>query len=441
MAFRIPFTPAALLAASLVLHAPARANPHQTQQGSSLLRRDWFWSSMPLDPSGQPRTPVLSDHLQVHWFNRQGVLERDLDPSLTAEEGGGRQHTVLELTIGDSTTTFTPTVWTGLTRARSRLGEDLWRTQAVEVWVNDKTPNHALTRARLHVDFGRVSENAFWERNNIPNGWLDTEDRSGGVADTKLDAGEDTGLDDLMDRDEPGYDPNTNPDPNGDDYHYDQSHPADFSRINGTEGSSTGIANARPDTEDLDLNGRLDESNDYFEATIDLSDTAYVAIDVPRDYAGDPDVKPDNGWRLFRIPVSVFVTYGSPSWSSIQHERIWVDGMSVPTNIQIGGIQLVPTPASELPVRVQLSPSHPNPFKASTVVEYDLAAEGPVRLAVYDLRGRLVRELVNGIQPAGSHRATWLLFAADKERTPTGIYFFRLEAGGRTLTRKIILLR
>src|SRR5204863_5477528 len=110
-------------------------------------------------------------------------------------------------------------------------------------------------------------------------------------------------------------------------------------------------------------------------------------------------------------------------------------------NLQIGGIQLVPTPASELPVRVQLNPTHPNPFKASTVVEYDLAADGRVRLTVYDLRGRLVRELVNEVQSAGSHRATWLLTAAEKERTPTGIYFFRLEAGGKTLTRKIILLR
>src|SRR5256886_267960 len=321
MTLRLSSMFSTLLAAGLALHAPANANPSQTQ-GSSLLRPDWLWSSIPLDPSGQPRSPVLSDHVPVQWYNRQGVWERDLNPSLTNEEGAGRQHTVLELGIGDSTTTFTPRSWTGLTRSRSRLGEDLSKTQALEVWVNDKTPNHAGTIAHLHIDFGHVSEDAFWERNNLPNRILDTEDRTGGIADSKLDDGEDTGLDGLMDKDEPGYNRDTKPDPNGDDYHYDTRHPDDFSGINGLERNSTGIANARPDTEDLNLDGRLDESNGYFEAAIDLADTAYVAIDVARDYAGDPDVKPDNGWRLFRIPVDAFLRYGNPSWSSIQHERI-----------------------------------------------------------------------------------------------------------------------
>jgi len=371
------------------------------------------------------------------------VRERDLDPSLTAEEGGDREHGVLELSIGDTTTTFTPSVWTGVTRSRSRLGEDLWRTQAVEIWINDKTPIHGTTHATFHIDFGQVSEDAFWERDKPPNGVLDTEDRKGGVADTKLDDGEDTGLDGLMDRNEPGYDPVTNPDPNGDDYHYDQNNPNDYSNINGLEGNSTGIANSRPDTEDLDLNGRLEETNSYFEATIDLADTAYVAVDVQRDYPGNPSVKPDNGWRLFRIPVAAFVRYGTPEWSSIKHERIWIDGMTGPTNIQIGGIQLVPTPASELPVRARLNATHPNPFKESTTVDYDLAGDGIVRLAVYDIRGRLVKELVNGFQPAGSHRATWspLIEGQRRGKIPTGIYFLRLEAGGKTLTRKIVLVR
>ena len=255
MPLRLPFScTAALFAAGLMLNGQARANPTHARagstwsnaQGSSLQRPDWIWSSVPLDPSGQPRTPTLSEHARTQWYNARGVRERDLDPSWTAEEGGDREHGVLELSIGDTTTTLTPSVWTGLTRARSRSGEALWRTQAVEIWINDKTPIHGETHATFHIDFGRVSEDAFWERDKVPNGVLDTEDRKGGVADTKLDDGEDTGLDGLMDKDEPGYDPVTNPDPNGDDYHYDQNNPNDYSKINGLEGTPPGSRTPGP---------------------------------------------------------------------------------------------------------------------------------------------------------------------------------------------------
>src|SRR5207249_2030862 len=131
------------------------------------------------------------------------------------------------------------------------------------------------------------------------------EDKNG---DTKLDRGidpavdEDTGLDGLHDVDEPGFS-GLGSDPNRDDYYYDLAGtPGDFSKINGLENNAKDDVNTRPDTEDLDLNGRLDGENSYFEATIDLADSAFVIVDVPRDYAGNPYVEPDNGWRLFRLP-------------------------------------------------------------------------------------------------------------------------------------------
>jgi hypothetical protein len=326
----------------------------------SLSRTGWMWSSIPVntDAGQSPYSTLVSDHARLAWFNptsvRGGAKERDLKPVLTKEEGSDNEHMVLEMRV-DSTNAITSGTWTGITQPLSRTGQDLSRTRFIEVWVNDKTTNHLATSANLHIDFGRVSEDAFWERNNLPNHALDTEDRTGGVADTKLDSGEDTGLDGLMDKDEPGYDPNTNPDPNGDDYQYDNSTnkdsngriPAeDYSKINGTEGNATGIANARPDTEDLDQNGTLDETNSYFEATIDLADTAYVAVDVARDYAGSKvvtDANGRNGWRLFRIPLDspAFVRHGGPSWGDVKHARLWLSNMTVPISIQIGGIELV----------------------------------------------------------------------------------------------------
>src|SRR5439155_3326827 len=175
----------------------------------------------------------------------------------------------------DSANTFTSVTWTGLTQALSRTGQDLSRTRFVEIWVNDRRQlDHAQTHAKLHIDFGRVSEDALWERNALPNDRLDTEDKNG---DTKLDKDEDTGLDGLHNEQEPGF-TGAN-DPNGDDYHYTTGSP-DYSGINGTENNSKDDPNGRPDTEDLNLDGHLDKDNDYFEATVDLSDTTYVAVDV-----------------------------------------------------------------------------------------------------------------------------------------------------------------
>ena len=314
----------------------------------ALGRTGWLWSSIPIDtmtlPSLIPISLLVGDHAHIQWYNptssHGGAKERDLKPVLTKEEGSDNEHTVLEMNMlaPDSSNIFTPKTWTGITQALSRTGQDLSRTRFVEIWVNDRVQNHSLTHANLHLDFGKVSEDAFWELNAPPNGKLDTEDKN---QDTKLDEGEDTGLDGLMDKDEPGYDPVTNPDPDHDDYHYDPNKPTDYSGINGTEGSSIGIPNSRPDTEDLDLNGNLDVLNAYFEATLNLADTSFVAVDVARDYPGDPVVKPDNGWRLFRIPLEAFRPIGGPSWDDIKHARLWVDGMTGPTNIQIGGIELV----------------------------------------------------------------------------------------------------
>ncbi len=313
-----------------------------------LGRTQYMWSSVPIAQSDQP-----SDHGIVWWYNPHGVKEKDLTPVLTQEEGSDNEHQVLEINVKPNSyvgsSAFTLASWTGITQGLSRTGDDYSKMRYLEIWVNDRQQNHAATSAILHIDFGRVSEDAFWSPTEPPNGKLDTEDKNG---DTKLDAGEDTGLDGLADKDEPGYDPRTNPDPNHDDYAYDPNHPNDYSHINGTEGNGANDPNARPDTEDLDLNGVLDTDNDYFETSIDLArgrlvgnDTLdIVAKDIPNDYP--PSMwRPGNGWRLFRIPIEgdAFQAVGNPHWDSIKHLRFWLSGFSTSVdslNIQIGGIDL-----------------------------------------------------------------------------------------------------
>ena len=323
----------------------------------SLTRNAWFWSSVPVTDTDNPAlTPENSTarHSLLQWYNARTVQEVDLKPVLTNEEGGDNEHQVLEMNVlppstppGGIEPPIEAQTWTGLTQSLSTVGQDFTRLKYLELWVNDFTTDHTQTHAKLHLNFGRVSEDAFWDPDTIPNGKLDSEDKN---FDTRLDQDEDTGLDGLYDSQEPGYDANTNPDPHGDDYHFDDHDPpeARYARINGMELNGQGLVGSRPDTEDLNRDGYPDFANDYFEMTLDLSDTAFVSIDVAKKYEGDPDLvpkegEPPNGWRLFRIPISddVWTRVGLASWQNIEHMRVWMNGMTSPTKIQIGGIELV----------------------------------------------------------------------------------------------------
>jgi flagellar hook assembly protein FlgD len=65
-----------------------------------------------------------------------------------------------------------------------------------------------------------------------------------------------------------------------------------------------------------------------------------------------------------------------------------------------------------------------------------------VTLTVYDLAGRPVRELLSGEpQPAGSRSVVWDARDDSGNRVASGVYFYRLAAGGRTLERKMVLLK
>jgi len=92
-------------------------------------------------------------------------------------------------------------------------------------------------------------------------------------------------------------------------------------------------------------------------------------------------------------------------------------------------------------VATTLSPNFPNPFNPATTIEYTLAEPSPVRVAVFDTRGALVAVLVDGPREQGSHTARWDGRADNGTPAASGVYFFRLEVGKQTLTRKSVLLK
>jgi len=101
----------------------------------------------------------------------------------------------------------------------------------------------------------------------------------------------------------------------------------------------------------------------------------------------------------------------------------------------------VETPPA-IPRALALHANIPNPFNPATTIRFDLPAAGPVRLAIYDVTGRLVRALAaDDSRPAGRFEAVWDGRTEDGAESAAGIYFCRLEAGERVLTRKMALIR
>jgi hypothetical protein len=88
-----------------------------------------------------------------------------------------------------------------------------------------------------------------------------------------------------------------------------------------------------------------------------------------------------------------------------------------------------------------LGPAAPTPFSASTTIDFSVAARTPVTLIVYDVAGRRVCTLVDAVLPAGRHQARWEGCTDAGEHAASGVYFYRLEAGTVSETRKTLLLR
>jgi len=96
---------------------------------------------------------------------------------------------------------------------------------------------------------------------------------------------------------------------------------------------------------------------------------------------------------------------------------------------------------AQVPASLVLEQNFPNPFNPTTEIRYTLPAAGAVRLALYDLTGRLVMILFEGEQRAGRHTIRW--HGQDRHGRPVGagVYFCRLETPGAVQTRKLVLAK
>ena len=83
-----------------------------------------------------------------------------------------------------------------------------------------------------------------------------------------------------------------------------------------------------------------------------------------------------------------------------------------------------------------LSQNYPNPFNPTTLISYQLPVSGQVTLKVYDMLGREIATLVSERENAGSYSVKF-----DGSRLSSGVYFYRLQAGSFSQTKKLMLVK
>ena len=158
------------------------------------------------------------------------------------------------------------------------------------------------------------------------------------------------------------------------------------------------------------------------------------------------------GGRLLRLEGDAPTAHndgGNPFNVVLQEESV-TPGSADSVRVQpysVLFVELYAQPATSVddvastPEDFALLQNYPNPFNPETTIRYTLPAPGEVELAVYDVTGRRVRTLVRQRQSAGAYTVTWDGRDARGQAVASGVYLYRLVAGGQVQVRRMVLLR
>jgi FlgD Ig-like domain len=110
-------------------------------------------------------------------------------------------------------------------------------------------------------------------------------------------------------------------------------------------------------------------------------------------------------------------------------------------NVQEYSCDFVSVDDHQIPVVKANLTNYPNPFNPSTNISYNITADSKVDLKVYNMKGQLVKTLVSSNQTAGVHTVTWNGTDNTGRQVGSGLYFYKMNAGKYSSTKKMIMLK
>jgi flagellar hook assembly protein FlgD len=105
----------------------------------------------------------------------------------------------------------------------------------------------------------------------------------------------------------------------------------------------------------------------------------------------------------------------------------------------LGTITAVNEKSHPLVESFSVNQNYPNPFNPSTRISYNLAQAGNVRITVFDVLGRNIQTLRDGVENSGNHEVVWNARSANGNVLPSGIYFCRVQSGNQSKVIKMLL--
>jgi len=96
-------------------------------------------------------------------------------------------------------------------------------------------------------------------------------------------------------------------------------------------------------------------------------------------------------------------------------------------------------PIPAVPTKFELGQNYPNPFSSATAISYQLKTQTDIRITIYDILGRVVRETAAGAQSAGVHSIRWDGTNTSGYKVVPGVYFYSMHAGGESQVKKMVL--
>ena len=124
--------------------------------------------------------------------------------------------------------------------------------------------------------------------------------------------------------------------------------------------------------------------------------------------------------------------YDTTHWTGgVDLDNLWIYGVSFPAKL-LDGV----TNINEAPKTFHLNDNYPNPFNPATTIEYQVSTKSYIALHIYDVLGRKVMTLVNGVQQPGSYRVV-----LDGSHLSSGVYFDKLTSGTSCETKTMVLIK
>jgi hypothetical protein len=140
----------------------------------------------------------------------------------------------------------------------------------------------------------------------------------------------------------------------------------------------------------------------------------------------------------FMAPAVTYAGKDPDDYSGDDFRNLWFDNSAWPVDVEEEMTE------EELPAEFSLSPNYPNPFNPVTSIQYTVRSRRtplPTTLKIYNIRGQLVRTLVDEPKGPGTYRVIWDGRSDDGKAVASGVYLYKLQAGDFSQTKKMVLMK